>query len=219
MSKAAANARDSMKTFRGAVGRDNAVNMDALAAGAAAMDRGESELRTAEASFKAASERAQMEAAERGRAAEAYDLAGMAGAARVQRGRAEKAQRRQRTAAKWASNAAEKAGQLGQARAMWDRNIAESSDGDKWEGDGSEWRDMNSRMCAGFGRDRAKWAELAGAAAEAEAVAVGRLERAAAAAKRAAGTAYVDPAVPEARKAVAEAIEAAEAARQAVAGE
>ena len=220
MSEAAAAARDSMGTIVDAVGRDNAISMDAIAAGAGSMDRGLSELGAAEASFKAAGRLARLDAAERDAAAKAYDMAGMARAARVQRGRADKAQRRRRTAAKWAASAAEKAGHLGKTQAWLDRIVAESSGGDVWDGERSEWVDAHSHMFAGFDRDRARWAERAGAAAEAGAAAAGRLERAAAAAKRAAAAAvHVDPSVAEAREAMEAAKEAVESARQAVVGE
>ena len=219
MSEAAAAARDSMGTIVDAVGRDNAISMDAIAAGAGGMDRGLSELGAAEASFKAAGRLARLDAVERDAAAKAYDMAGMAGAARVQRGRADKAQRRRRTAAKWAASAAEKAGHLGKTQAWLDRIVAESSGGDVWDGERSEWVDAHSHMFAGFDRDRARWAERAGAAAEAGAAAAGRLERAAAAAKRAAAAVHVDSGVAEAQEAVAAAKEAVESARQAVVGE
>ena len=215
MAEAAAIARDSTGEFGGAIGRNGIVNTAVIAAATSAMGRGASAMATAEAEFRAAAGLARMEAAERDMAAESYDMAGTSRKARVQRGRAGKARKRVRTALDWASNAAEKAAILGQAKAMWDRNIAEWSDDDVWGGDRAKWLDSHFSLHADLDYDRAKWKALAEAAVVAEAEAAGRLERAAGAAKRAVAAVDVD-AVPRAQEAAETALkEATKAAERA----
>ena len=185
MSKAASVARDSAEAFGGAVGRDGSVDRDALAAGAGALGRGASTMRRARSEFRDAARRARLEAAERGKAAEAYGMAGEPDAARSQRGRIRKARKRRRGADAWASDAAEKEGILAQVSAGWDAVIAEQPAEHKWGGDRSEWKAENSSLHADIEYDRARWTGLAGRAGRARARAFGRIERAGAAAKRA----------------------------------
>ena len=218
MSEAAATARDSMGAFGGAVGRNHVVNVHILAAATSGLDRGASALAAAEAEFRAAARLARLDAAERDMAAEAYTRAGDAKAARTQRGRAGKARKRGRTAAGWASNAAEKADILGQAKAMWDRSIAEWSE-DEWGGDRARWIDNHSSLCADLDYDRAKWIGMAEAALMAEATAAEGLDRAADAADAATAAVDVDSDVPGAQEAAAALKEATEAAKRAVLGE
>lgn len=106
MSEAASLARDSAAAFGGAAGRDGRVDRDALAAGAGSLGRGRSEMRLAVSEFR--------DAAERGMAAEAHDMAGAPDAVRSQRGKIPVLQKRRRSADAWASDAAEKEGILAQ---------------------------------------------------------------------------------------------------------
>ena len=185
MSESAAATMDSTEAFGGSVGRDTSIDMDALAAGAGAMDRGRLAMGQAKREFAYASELSLSEESERGMAADAYGMAGAAAAARSQRGRAEKARERARTADGWESNAAGKEGILGQARAVWEENIAASAEMGGWTGDRAKWTHMHSSLHADIEYDRAKWAGLAGRASEMAAREEGRIELAAAAAKRA----------------------------------
>ena len=220
MSEAAATARDSMEAFGGAVGRNHTVNVHVLAAATSGLARGASALAAAEAEFRAAARLAQLDAAARDTAAEAYARAGDAKAARTQRGLAGKARKRGRTAAGWAANAAEKADILGRAKAMWDRNIAEWSE-DEWGGDRAKWIDSHSSLYADLDYDRVRWIELAEGALMAEAAAAEDLNRAADAVDAATAAADVDAGsdVPGVQEAAAALKEATAAAKRAIVGE
>lgn len=220
MSEAASVARDSAEAFGGAVGRDGGVNRDALAAGAGALGRGASLMKQAGSKFKEAAKRARLEAAERGKAAEAYGMAGAPDAARSQRGRMRKARKRRRSADAWASDAAEKEGILVTTSAGWDAVIAEQPAEHTWGGDRSEWKAENSSLHADIEYDRAKWTGLAGRAGRARERAFGRLERAGALAKRAGVAAagvrrQLEAGPPGARRAADAWNDAMDAARQA----
>lgn len=192
ISEAAAKTRDSSGALGSAIGRNNAVDLQALAAGAAGMAQGVRLMGTARAAFGAAAKRSLAEASERDMAAGAYDAAGAARAARAQRGRADMARKRGSSADGWESAAAEKLAILTASTAMWKENIAMSASAGVWNGDRVAWAAMHADIRAGVEHDRARWARMARRSAKAGARASDRLARAEAAAKKAVGAAGME---------------------------
>ena len=189
MSMAATKTRESLGAIGSAVGRDHAVDLEALVAGAAVMGEGSVEMGNGRDAFGAAAKRSRAEASERGMAAEAYERAGNQRAARAQRARAKLARKRADAADGWGASAAKKLAVLTESVAAWKENIAMTARIGSWSGDRTAWAAMHAGMRAGVDHDRARWARMARRAAARGARASDRLARAEAAAKRAAGEA------------------------------
>ena len=170
-----------------AAGEGEPVVGDVMAGIVEAMERAALATKRAAKSFRLTLRRSRAAAGAYGRAAEAYERAGRDKRARAARKWRREMRRLARSAADWVKETEREEGMLAQEAGRWkSRSDAWATGKMHLDGSRAEMRAEAAQLREGAGKERAKWAKLAEAAAGDEREAAGELERAAASAERAA---------------------------------